>query len=339
MERTSATLDIDLPLALAWFRARAEEYEMDCRLHADGAGATVSMAYGDLTIAAGTGGGTRLTIEGADSVALLNLRDMVDYQVEISDFGSAAVWARRGGAGRPPNLCIGAVVEVRDISPTFRRVRLEGDFSRFRTGGLHFRILIGPDGADWPSTDETGGTVWPGGAAAWHRPPYTIRALDPAARWMEFDIFLHEGGRITEWSAGLRPGDAVAITGPGGDGLPEADWLGLVGDETALPVIIRMIEAAPAHTRGSARIVVPCPGDVQPVRCPPGLSLDWVFRSEGASPLSALEEMAVPSGGSRYVFFAAEREEAMAARGHAARAGLARGEFRYVAYWLREAQA
>lgn len=236
-----------------------------------------------------------------------------------------------------PRLTIARVEHVRQISPSFRRLRLVGDFRGFVGGGVHFRFVLGPQGAPWPTATEDG-FDWPGGADAWHRPPYTIRAMDPGGGWLDTDIFLHDGGRVTAWTETLQPGDAVALTGPGGGGLVQAGWMGLVGDETALPVILRTIEALPQTARGQAFIRVPHPDDAQPVALPPGFRLKWVTPDSGLS-LPDLLHRLTPPAGDRHIFFAAERAEAEAARLWMTAQGIGKGESRAASYWQRATDA
>lgn len=65
-------------------------------------------------------------------------------------------------------------------------------------------------------------------------PSYTTRAIDPDGQWLDFDVFIHEGGYTSGWCAGCQPGETVAVSGPGGGTLGGSAWIGLVGDETAL---------------------------------------------------------------------------------------------------------
>ncbi|WP_347137503.1 siderophore-interacting protein [Paracoccus sp. SSK6] len=52
------------------------------------------------------------------------------------------------------------------------------------------------------------------GAAALHRPAYTVRHIDPAAGWLETDIFIHDGGRACDFAISAAPGTPVGLTGP-----------------------------------------------------------------------------------------------------------------------------
>lgn len=292
-------------------------------------GVSVDLADGRLRLAA-RGDRCTVTLEAGDAARLAELRESIGYY-----FGEQAPrldWAADREPGRPSNLTMARVAANDRLSPSFRRLRLAGDFSRFGREGLHFRLLFGPVGADWPSTDASGATRWPGGMEAWHRPPYTIRAIAPDFGWIDVDIVLHAGGRVTGWAARAQPGDHVALTGPGGKVPRIARWVGYVGDETALPVIARMLEVLPEGTRGAARIFVPDAGDAQPVPCPPGVDLRWMVHGRDGTPLDALRALAPPEAG-RFVFFAGERRAAEAARAHLDASGLGRGDFHAAAYW------
>lgn len=276
------------------------------------------------------GAGMALRLSAPTPEDLHELRSLLEGFAAL--FGVDRVdWT--GDLPRKTGMTLARVEWLRQISPSYRRLRLSGDFSGFRAGGLHFRLLLGPHGAALPKPGPDGDLVWPHGVDAWHRPPYTIRAMGADADWIDTDIFLHKGGRVTEWTDDLQPGEQVALTGPGGRAVRQAPWLGLVGDETALPVILRAIEAAGPDTRGHAMIVVPDAADAQQVQAPPGLRLDWVLRSAGQSPLDLFRALQPPAEGDRFLFFAGERQQAEAARDHVKTLGLRAGEHRAAAYW------
>lgn len=261
---------------------------------------------------------------------LQKIRGLLDGFAKAS--GIATVhW--QGAAPQKAKLIMAHAVSRTQISPSFKRIRLAGDFSGFRTGGLHFRLLIAPDNVGWPEPGPEGDLIWPGGIDAWHRPPYTIRTMSPDADWLDVDIFVHDGGRVTEWAEDLRPGDQVVLTGPGGRGIRPAGWLGLAGDETALPVIIRALEAAGPATQGHAMILIKDSADIQPVDLSAGLCLDWVLRNEGRSLIDLFRSLPAPPETDRFMFFAGERQEAAMAREHAKSLGLITGEYHCAAYW------
>ncbi len=296
-------------------------------------GIVISLPRGALTVLP-DGATTRLCIESPDTAALQLARDMLAER--LRDHGLEPDW-REDLAGRQPGNQSRATVLAADrISPSYSRVVIEGaDLARFDPDGLHFRLLLGPDGAGWPETDAAGATVWPGGMTAWHRPVYTVRSIETtgAGTRIAFDVFRHDGGRVTAWCDRVRPGDTVALTGPGGGSLPApCGWIGLVGDETAMPVMARALQALPAQTRGQAALFVPTPGDIQHIAHPDGVTLRWVMRGTGETPLQALRALDLP-GADRHVFFAGHKPDAQAARAWLAEQGLDKTEFSAAAYW------
>jgi NADPH-dependent ferric siderophore reductase len=69
---------------------------------------------------------------------------------------------------------------------------------------------------------------------------YTVRDWNGAA--LTLDIVVHDEGLVTQWAQTDCVGDVVGISEPKGsfDLPPDADWVVLVGDLTALPAIARI---------------------------------------------------------------------------------------------------
>ena len=74
---------------------------------------------------------------------------------------------------------------------------------------------------------------------------YTVRSWDAAAHELVLDVVVHDHGLVTEWAQGDCVGDVVGISAPRGsvDLPPDAQWVVLVGDLTALPAIARISES------------------------------------------------------------------------------------------------
>ncbi|MFE3839009.1 siderophore-interacting protein [Pseudogemmobacter sonorensis] len=306
---------------------------------ADALGAHVTRGAEEATIQANSGsigvrpvpGGVELAVTSDSDAGLQMLRGAIDGFAVQAGIPAPTWQSAPSGRAAKSRLMSARVLSGTRISPSYYRIRLAGDFTAFAKGGLHFRLLIGPDGMEWPEAGPEG-IIWPGGIEAWHRPPYTVRAVSPEGDWLDFDVFLHQGGRVTEWCQNITPGAQVMLTGPSGRGVKQAAWMGIIGDETALPVVLRAIEAAAPESGGQAFILISDPSDRQPVAVPPGMTLHWIPRIEGR-PLTDLLKALSPPDSDRFIFFAGERREAEDARLWASTAGLGTGEFHAAAYW------
>ncbi|KMK64990.1 siderophore-interacting protein [Puniceibacterium sp. IMCC21224] len=285
----------------------------------------------------GTGQGTALVISSDRIDKLQDMRDQMTAR--ITALGLTLNWQDQKVAGRPVNLSLARIETITRLSPSYMRITMCGpDLARFGTGGLHFRLLFGPAGANWPQIDAAGVTQWPGGGmTAWHRPVYTTRRFEllgsSGAARITFDVFLHDGGRVTEWTRTVQPGDKIAITGPGGSKLPDrSGWLGVIGDETAVPVAARLLAGVDPATRGEAILFVSDPADIQQLAHPEGVSLRWIIRGGTETPVSAFDSMAYPEA-DRFLFFAAERRAAVELRPKLTDAGFQKSEYHAAAYW------
>ncbi len=278
------------------------------------------------------GAGADIVFSADSNAELQVLTDLYAQRIEAAGFEAAMIWDPP--ASRVPlNQRLAHVTASTRISPNFQRVRLEGDFTAFLAegAGLHFRLLFGPGGGDWPLRDDRGVTQWPGGAGAWRKPVYTVRRISPEGDWIETDIALFDGGRTGAWCQRVPPGTEIAVTGPNGGALRRASWLGLIGDETAMPVIYRMLEAAAPGTKGTAVLLLRDPADAQPVKAPEGVNLR-IERMHVTDPVALLEPLSVP-GGDAYVFFAAERAQVSRARALLKARGLSSRAFTAASYW------
>lgn len=328
MQTHSARLDLQFETILPSVRDTAASLEVPFAETDDG----IALMFEDGSVSLNRDtGASRLTLEAQSQERLAALHEIVAYYVASYDIAERVEWQSGRASGRPANLTLATVASNERLSPSFQRIRLKGDFARFKDGGLHFRLIFGPEGADWPHCDATGATIWPDGIDAWHRPPYTVRAIAPDHSWIDVDIFRHDGGRVTNWATKARIGDTVGLTGPGGKGPKRARWIAYLGDETALPVIARMLETLSPATQGVACIFVSDPMDRQKLTHPVGVDLQWHLRGE-TEPLSVLKSLAPPAA-DRFVFFAGERQDSVVAREHLESIGFERGEFLAAAYW------
>ncbi|MFC4667138.1 SIP domain-containing protein [Seohaeicola nanhaiensis] len=331
--------DVTPAEVLPTFTEFAEILEID--LERDDDGLALSVSGGRIGMRAAPGG-LALRLEADTDRRLYLLQQMVMNRLDRLTPVPRLDWERVDAGALPPNLSIATVEDMRRISPNFTRVRVSfEDVARYAEDGLHFRLLISalpPDRArggsvvQWPHIDARGRTRWPEGDAALHRPVYTVRDVDPAAGWMDFDVFLHDGGRVSAWTERARPGDRIGLMGPTTLKRDMPGWVALCGDETALPAIALYLRSLPEGTHGHALISCADPADRQALIVPPGVTLDWIDGTPGAL-VAALKALPLPPD-NRFVYFGAERSDADEARKWLREVnGLSRAEANVTAFW------
>lgn len=198
-----------------------------------------------------------------------------------------------------------AFVRVTLGSPAFTDLGIEGFDARFK--------LIFPNAAgDLPQLAENSADWY----AAWMSQPedsrnpmrtYTVRdVLDEAdERLLVVDLVVHEEvpdasghtgaqGPACRWALAAQPGDELQVIAPhrlaaeygGTEFAPgECTDLLLVGDETAVPAVTRILADLSTLPSGSARtghvfLEVPAAEDVVPIEVPPGVELTWLPRKD-----------------------------------------------------------
>ncbi|GGU25365.1 siderophore-interacting protein [Nocardioides albus] len=197
-----------------------------------------------------------------------------------------------------PILARVTVRSIERLSPSFARIELVGDD-------------LADFGNDGPSLDQRIKLLFPASpgvlpelsADDWYtdwlalpddeRPrmrTYTIRSIagEGIEKRLYVDFVLHPGahGPGSDWAGAAQPGDELMVIGPklseeygGIEWLPgDATRLLLVGDETAVPAIVSIIESLPADATGSVFLEVPVAEDVQAVSAPDGLKISWLPR-------------------------------------------------------------
>jgi NADPH-dependent ferric siderophore reductase len=239
------------------------------------------------------------------------------------------------------------VVQVGDLTPHMRRVRLAGeDLGRFgKFGGMHIRVLFPtravPDPI-WPVLGNNGLPAWPSDERRPVARVYTIRSLDLDAGFMDVDILVHGGESVgSAWALQAQPGQKVGIMGPVGRPVRQANWYVLGADETGLPAVGRLLETLPAKTKGVAFIEIADMGERQPINNATGIELHWLERNgapAGTDERLAREVLAMqwPQEGSAFGWFAAEASIAKIVRDQWRGAmELGRDQTIAAAYWRR----
>lgn len=193
----------------------------------------------------------------------------------------------------PDDLRIIRVAAIEDLAPHMRRIIFRGEnLGRYqRDDQLHCRLIFQPREATelrWPMLDHRGHVVWPGNKSVPTR-VYTVRRVDPAAGELVVDFALHpDPGPATRWALHAVPGDLVGILGPAAHAPKPAAFYVLLGDETALPGIARILEGLPDTAQGHAFIEVSGPKDQLPLHCPRQFSIHWLCRNGQPAGTTAL---------------------------------------------------
>lgn len=249
------------------------------------------------------------------------------------------------------------VCRVADVTPGMRRVTLTGtQLDTFTNADGHVEPAFTSTGFDddirllfaYPGETDPVLPVMVDGSvtfAAGRRPlarAYTVRRYDPRTRELEVDFVVHGSGVATAWARGAGPGDRMHIAGPSvSQGLPEdCEHLLVVGDETALPAIARLLEGLPADARGQVFVEIADSAHIQSVRELPGVSVTWLPR-EGAEPgTTSLLLDAVTAAewcGERvFAWLAGEQATVRSLRRYLIRdRGIAKTDIDFTGYWKR----
>ena len=211
-------------------------------------------------------------------------------------------WSEPPPQTRLANLQEAIVVAAEDVTPRMRRVKFTcADVSPYVDGDMHVRLLVPPKGRApvWPGIRADGRIAWPEGEDALLVRVYTIRAVDIERRELWIDFLQHPAPGVrtpgADFARDARPGDRVAILGPGGGYNPGRKSIFLAGDETALPAIARIAAEAKPGTRLQAIIEVEDEAEEQSLPTQGSLEVRWLHRARypaGATSVLADEAMA-----------------------------------------------
>ena len=253
-------------------------------------------------------------------------------------------------AGTPVFFREITVVSSARLSPHMQRVRFSGrNLGRFAHGGLHVRLLLPPAGRRpvWPTMGADGLIVWPSGEDALTVRVYTIRALDVAGGWLDVDFVLHPGTDTpaAAFAQNAQAGDVIGMIGPGGGGVPEAQHLLLLGDDTALPAIGRILEELSPSVRAEALIEVGGPEDGIALATGDNVAISWLYRrgreagTAGLLPAALRERSQQARPDDLYVWAACEFVDFREIRKIVRKEwGLPRDRHLVTAYWRRGAE-
>lgn len=235
-------------------------------------------------------------------------------------------WAQPVSAAPLPNMHEVMVTGVANVTPHMRRVTVScADVAPFIGGDMHIRILVPPKGRQpvWPWYRTDGRIAWPDGEDELLVRAYTIRAVDVERRELCIDFFQHPMPSVTtpgaNFAQNCQPGDRFALLGPGSGGLPVSSRMLLIGDESALPAIARIIAEVAPGTDIEAIIEVEDSREEQPLPTESTLKVRWLHRRlypRGANGILVDEAKAAiaASGHDTFVWAAGEKADARSVR-------------------------
>jgi NADPH-dependent ferric siderophore reductase len=201
------------------------------------------------------------------------------------------------------------VVETRDLTPRLRRVVFAGDtLDTYTNDGpsTHCKLALSPDSAVdvAPPTVTPDGVQWPEDCPRPVLRTYTPRLVDQAAKRLAIDFALHPaGGPATRWAAAARPGQQLVVSGGRGAYRidPAAPWTVVAADETSLPAVGTILEAAPQGARVLLLGEVADSAEELEFDTPASLQVTWLHRGEapqraGRLAAQAIRESPLPEG-------------------------------------------
>ncbi|MDT0445651.1 siderophore-interacting protein [Streptomyces johnsoniae] len=247
------------------------------------------------------------------------------------------------------------VLRADRISPGFVRVTVGGAaLTRFAGGGRDQRIklflphpgqprAVVPRGAGagwWPAWQR----MSPGERATMRT--YTVREHRREPDELDIDFALHgDVGVASRWAARAVAGDELTLLGPveednGGVDFrppPEADWVLVTADATALPAVEGILAWLPPGIGAKVWIEVDHAADRRELPTKADADITWLVRGEapGASVLDAVRNAAFP-GGTPYAWLAGEASTVRGLRRHLVNdRGVDRRRITFTGYWRR----
>jgi NADPH-dependent ferric siderophore reductase len=214
------------------------------------------------------------------------------------------------------------VVEATDLGPHMRRILLRGaaldDFS-YQPGQDVMLVL---SGGERPLSRR-----------------YTIRGFDARSKTLELNVVAHGvHGPGAEWASATQSGDRVNGVGPRGKIFvdKDADWHLFIGDESAAPASLHMLESLPDGVAGQAILEVASPEDELPTSAD---AVTWLYRGdvpaiESTMLADAMTAAELPEGRGR-VYIAGEVQVVNAVLRAAVARGLSADQLSPKAYWGR----
>jgi NADPH-dependent ferric siderophore reductase len=216
------------------------------------------------------------------------------------------------------------VVEVSELGAHMRRIRLGGSALQDFTYQPGQDVMLVLSGGERPLSRR-----------------YTIRGFDQASEALELNIVAHGvHGPGADWASQTQPGDRINGVGPRGKIFvdAEADWHLFLGDESAAPGSLHMLESLRDGVPGRAVLEVPSNADELPTLAS-AHDVAWLYRGDvpairSTMLVDAMTAAELPAGRG-HVYIAGEVQIVSAVLRAALARGLAMEQLSPKAYWGR----
>lgn len=175
---------------------------------------------------------------------------------------------------------------------------------------------------------------------------YSIRRLRPESNEFDIEVAVHEspgetGAPGSSWALAARPGERVGFLDEGRVYGPPADaaWQLLVGDESALPPILAILEQSADELAAEVFIEVPTSDDVRDgIAMPTGSAIHWLPRNDRALTPGVLALEVVKAArlrpGRFYTWVAGESSLPTGIRRHlVGERGVPKSDIAFLGYW------
>jgi NADPH-dependent ferric siderophore reductase len=173
---------------------------------------------------------------------------------------------------------------VSPVSPRLVSVFVTGDdLDGFAEAAptSHLKVFLPAEGQDEPILPEfTPDGVVPDDVPRPVVRTYTPRRYDPRTRTLEIQFLLHGEGPASAWAERVKPGDKLAVAGPGGRFSlePAADHWWLAADESAIPAVGTLLDALPDSATVEVHVEVTDADDEIEFAGPAKTTVTWHHR-------------------------------------------------------------
>jgi NADPH-dependent ferric siderophore reductase len=156
------------------------------------------------------------------------------------------------------------------------------DGFRIEAPTSHIKVFLPAPGQAEPLLPEytPDGVIWPDEAERPAVRTYTPRRFDEATRTLEVQFLLHGTGPASEWAERARPGDRLAVGGPGGRFVmdPSVERWWIAGDESAIPAVGTLLDVLPASATADVHLEVEGPDDEIELPTAAKAAITWHYR-------------------------------------------------------------